>query len=172
MSCHSLLQGIFLTQGSNPGFPHHKQILYQLSHQGSPRILEWVAYPFSRGSSQPGNQTRVSCTVGRFFTNWAIREACRQGSDWYLIRAEGEAGRIRDHDLGEKASGGELLRLINVDLTIVLESAGTGEFKTNYRETMQMPELFLPEFTSPSYLRILWWCCLMLGEIQIWIIWK
>ena len=157
----SLLQGIFLTQGSNPGFPHHKQILYQLSHQGSPRILEWVAYPFSRGSSQPGNQTRVSCTVGRFFTNWAIREACRQGSDWYLIRAEGEAGRIRDHDLGEKASGRELLRLINVDLTIVLESAGTGEFKTNYRETMQMPEF---SFLS-SHHHLIWgfyddvvWC--------------
>ena len=32
-------------------------MLYQLSHEGSPRILEWVAYPFSRGSSQPRNQT-------------------------------------------------------------------------------------------------------------------
>ena len=33
------------------------------------RILEWVAYPFSRRSFQPGNQTRVSCTACRFFTN-------------------------------------------------------------------------------------------------------
>ena len=49
----SLLQGIFPTQGSNPGLPHCKKILYQLSHQGSLTILEWVAYPFSRGSSQP-----------------------------------------------------------------------------------------------------------------------
>ena len=47
----SLLQGIFPTQGSNPGLPHCRQILYQLSHKGNPRILEWVAYPFSRGSS-------------------------------------------------------------------------------------------------------------------------
>ena len=31
------------------------------------RILEWVAFPFSRGSSQPRNQTRVSCIPGRFF---------------------------------------------------------------------------------------------------------
>ena len=38
----SLLQGIFLVQGSNPGFPHCRQILYQLSHKGSPRVLEWV----------------------------------------------------------------------------------------------------------------------------------
>ena len=39
------------------------------------RILEWVAFPFTSGSSQPRNQTGVSCTAGRFFTNWAIREA-------------------------------------------------------------------------------------------------
>ena len=43
----SLLQGIFPTQGSNPCLLHCGQILYQLSHKGSPRILEWVAYPFS-----------------------------------------------------------------------------------------------------------------------------
>ena len=36
----SLLQGIFPTQGSNPGLPHCRWILYQLSHKGSPRILE------------------------------------------------------------------------------------------------------------------------------------
>ena len=51
----SLLQGIFPTQGLNPGPPHCRQILYQLSHKGSPRILEWVAYPFSSRSSRPRN---------------------------------------------------------------------------------------------------------------------
>ena len=50
----SLLQGIFPTQWSNLGLPHYRWILYQLSHQGSPRILEWVAYPFSSRSSDPG----------------------------------------------------------------------------------------------------------------------
>ena len=45
------LQGIFLTQGLNPGLLHCRWILYQLSHKGSPRILEWVAYPFSSESS-------------------------------------------------------------------------------------------------------------------------
>ena len=64
-----LLQGIFPTQGSNPGLPHCRQILYQLSHQGGPRILEWVAYPFSSDSSRPRNPARVSCIAGRFFTN-------------------------------------------------------------------------------------------------------
>ena len=39
------------------------------------RILEWEAIPFSRGSSRPTNQARVSCTVGSFFTIWATREA-------------------------------------------------------------------------------------------------
>ena len=73
-SC-SLLQGIFPTQGSNPGLLHCRQILYQLSYQGSPRVLEWIAYPFSRGSSQARNWTRISCIAGRFFTSWATREA-------------------------------------------------------------------------------------------------
>jgi len=42
-SC-SLLQGIFPTQGSNPGLPHCRQILYQLSHQGSPTISKFLHY--------------------------------------------------------------------------------------------------------------------------------
>ena len=37
----SLLQGIFPTQVSNPGLPHCRKVFYQLSHKGSPRILEW-----------------------------------------------------------------------------------------------------------------------------------
>ena len=47
----SLLLWIFPTQGSNPDLPHCRRILYQLSHQGRPRILEWAAYPFSSGFS-------------------------------------------------------------------------------------------------------------------------
>ena len=39
------------------------------------RILEWVAFPFSRGSSQPRDRTQVSHIAGRFFTSWATREA-------------------------------------------------------------------------------------------------
>ena len=70
----SLLQGIFPTQGLNLGLPHSRKIIYQLSHKETTEILEWVAYPFSRGSSSPRNQTRVFCIAGRFFTNWATRE--------------------------------------------------------------------------------------------------
>ena len=39
------------------------------------RILEWVAFPFYKGSFQPRDQTQVSCMAGGFFTSWATREA-------------------------------------------------------------------------------------------------
>ena len=77
-SSYVLLQGIFPTQGLKPGLPHCRWILflffcrwilYHLNHQGSPRIMEWVAYPFSRGSSQPRNRIGVSCVAGGFFTD-------------------------------------------------------------------------------------------------------
>ena len=65
-----LLQGISPTQGSNPGLPHCRQILYQLSHKRSPRILERVAYPFCNGFSQPRIWTGVCYIAGWFITNW------------------------------------------------------------------------------------------------------
>ena len=74
LGCHACLQGIFPIQGLNRGLLHSRWILYHLSRQRSPRILEWVTYPFSRGSSQPRNLTGVSYIAGRFFTSWATRE--------------------------------------------------------------------------------------------------
>ena len=74
MGRHSLFQGIIPKQGSNPGLLHCRLILYHLSHQGSPRILECIAYPFPRGSSWCSNWTWVSWVAGGFFTNWATRE--------------------------------------------------------------------------------------------------
>ena len=55
------------------------------------RILEWVAFPFSRGSSQPKDQTQVSCVLGRFFTSWATREA-RLSWSFTAMRWEAESG--------------------------------------------------------------------------------
>ena len=75
VGCYAFLQGIFPIQGSNPGLLHCRQILYCLSHQGNPRILERVAYPFSSASSQPRNQTGVSGIAGGFSTSWATRVA-------------------------------------------------------------------------------------------------
>ena len=71
----SLFQGIFPTQGPNPDLPHCRRILYQLNHKGNPRILKWVAYPFSRVSSWPRNWSKVSWIAGRLFTSWTTREA-------------------------------------------------------------------------------------------------
>ena len=62
---------------SNPGLPRSPALRadsLQLSYKGSPRILEWVAYPFFSRSSWSRNWTGVSCFAGRFFTNWATRE--------------------------------------------------------------------------------------------------
>ena len=61
----SLLQGVFPTQGSNPGLPYCRWILYQLNHQGSQRILEWVACPLQWILPDPG------------ITNWHLRH-CRR----------------------------------------------------------------------------------------------
>ena len=79
----SLLQGIFPTQRSNPGLLHCRQILYQLSHKGSPRILKWVAYSFSTGSSQLRNWTGVSCIACGFFTYWTVRLTSYQERGWW-----------------------------------------------------------------------------------------
>ena len=46
--------------------------VYEISQA---RILEWVAIPFSRGSSWPRDRIHISCIAGRFFTIWATREA-------------------------------------------------------------------------------------------------
>ena len=101
VGCHFLLQGLFPTQGSNPGLLHCRQILYRLSYKGSPwkwkwsRSVQWtVPYqaslsmgfsrqgywsglPFSSPGDlpSPGIEPQVSCTAGRFFTDCATREA-------------------------------------------------------------------------------------------------
>ena len=59
---------------------------WTVAHQGplsreilQARILEWVAMPFSRGSSQPRDWTQISCIADGFFTLWATREALTYG---------------------------------------------------------------------------------------------
>ena len=47
-------RGIFETQGSNPGLPHYRSILYHLSHKGSPRILERWPIPSLGDLPNPG----------------------------------------------------------------------------------------------------------------------
>ena len=69
VGCHALLQWNRPNPGIKPRSPTLQVDSLPSRHQGSPRILEWVSYPFSRGSSQPRNQTGISCIAGRFFTN-------------------------------------------------------------------------------------------------------
>ena len=114
MGSRSFLQGIFPTQGYNPGILHFRQILYQLRHQGCPRILGWVAYPFSSGSSWTRNRTRVSRIAGRFFTNSAIRDA-NQSQD--------------------NATSASLIWLCGV-LTLALPFGGMGRYQDSVRSTL------------------------------------
>ena len=62
----------------SPGLFHiccslHGSLLFSRPGILQARILEWVAFPFFRGSSQPRDQTQVSCITDRFFTSWATR---------------------------------------------------------------------------------------------------
>ena len=81
----SLLQDIFPTLWSNPSLPHCRLILYLLSHQRSPKILKWVAYPFSSASSWHRNGTGFFCIAGEFLTSWATRAADHCGQYTYIF---------------------------------------------------------------------------------------
>ena len=50
------------------------------------RILEWVAFPFSRGSSQLRDWTQVSCIAGGLFTSWATREAWWPQQSYHMLQ--------------------------------------------------------------------------------------
>ena len=81
MGTCSLLQGI-PTQRLNLGLWHCKLFLYCRSHQGSPRILEWEAYPFSRGicPTQESNQGLLHCRR-------ILYQLSYQGSPCYLLKS-------------------------------------------------------------------------------------
>ena len=87
VACHALLQGLIPTQGLNPSLLHCRWIFYHLSHQGSPRIQEWVAYPFSRWTFWPRIWTSFSYIAGVFFTSWATQEA---HNGYYSVRKKNE----------------------------------------------------------------------------------
>ena len=75
VGCHTLLQGIIPTQGSNTDLWHCRWILYHLNHQGSLRILEWEAYPFSMGTPKPRNWIG-----GVLHCRWILYQLNYQGS--------------------------------------------------------------------------------------------
>ena len=94
VGCHALLQRIFPIQRSNPGLPHCREILYHLSYQGSPRILEWVAYPFLQQifPTQEWNQGLLHC-------RWILFCLSHQGSpgilEWVAMPSFRESSQPR-----------------------------------------------------------------------------
>ena len=84
IGCHTLLQGIFPTQGWTQS-PALQVDSLPSEPPGKPKKTR--VGPFSRGSSQPRFQTGVCCNAGKFFTSWATREAhhMRYGSPNCLV---------------------------------------------------------------------------------------
>ena len=99
----SLLQGIFPTREFNPGLPHCRQILYQLSHKGSPRILEWIAYLFYSLWNSPGKNTGV----GSLSLLWGIFPT--QELNWDLLHC-----RWLLYQLSYEGSPSQLNTLLNI----------------------------------------------------------
>ena len=76
----SLLQGYLPNPGIEPRSPALQQILYQLSQKGIPRILKWVAYPFSRDLPDPGIKTGVlHCRQIPYQLNY-------EGNQWKMVK--------------------------------------------------------------------------------------
>ena len=67
VGCLFLLQGDLANPGIKPRSPSLQADSSLAEPQGSPRVLKWVAYLFSSGSSSPRNQTWVFCIAGKFF---------------------------------------------------------------------------------------------------------
>ena len=87
VGCHALLQGIFPTQGSNPGLPHCRQILYCLNHQRSPgnlcpkliRISHFCLAPVHGGHCPHETEDRDTCGMVGELT---LSPSCRVKTDW------------------------------------------------------------------------------------------
>ena len=60
------------------------------------RIMEWVAIPFSRGSSQTRDWTQVSCIAGRLFAIWATREAQARILEWVPYPFSSKSSQFRN----------------------------------------------------------------------------
>ena len=81
VGCHALLQGIFPTQGSNPGLPHCRRILYHLSHQGSPISPKELSFESWAWISLAVQWLRLHWTIQRTQVQslvWELRSTCRQ----------------------------------------------------------------------------------------------
>ena len=87
VGCHALLQGIFPTQGLNLGLPHCRQILYKLSHKGSPSQLSskhfywFFSYPLLK-KKKTGTKPSGFLKSLFFMIFWIFTKFCLL---WYLL---------------------------------------------------------------------------------------
>ena len=117
------------------------------------RILEWVAIPFSRGSSQPSDQTQVSSVVGGFLTIWATREASSSvqfsNCHVWLFVTPWTAARQASMSIVKSWS---LLKLMSVELVM------PSNHLILCRPLLLLPSIFpsIRVFFNESVLRIRW----------------
>ena len=81
----SLFQGIFPTQGSNPGLPHCRRILYQLSHKGSPYIVKAIVFPVAMYDCESWTIKEAKCWRLDPFKVWCWRRLL--GVPWTARRS-------------------------------------------------------------------------------------
>ena len=113
------------------------------------RTLEWVAIPFSRGSSWPRDWTWVSCSAGRFFTSWVMLS-----SQPISEKPEGDGAQIRDSYAAHSNMG------ITKSGRSGLEGGGRDESsqknKTRFHFQWCLWGLFMPGFRNPEDCRHKW----------------
>ena len=109
------------------------------------RILEWVVFPFSRGSSQPRDWTQVSRIAGGFFTSWVTREAKNTGEgspsllQWIFLTQESNWGLLRCRQI--------LYQLSYQGSPLQIMSSSNGP-RTCWNISKQMPRASLNDFSS------------------------
>ena len=147
------------------------------------RILEWVAIPFSRGSSQPRGQTRVSYIAGRFFTSWAHKGSPRI-LEWvaypFSSRSSQPRNRTRVSCIADRfftnwtfqGGGGGFtiifrLFISNIWFERLHTSSGAGTRRWSFKKPFGM----CGQFLSCLHLELIMQCCVYLQCICIFSTW-
>ena len=127
----SLLHGIFPTQRSNPGVPHCRQTLYQLSHKQSPRILEWNARL---------DEAQAGIKIARRNIN-----NLRYANDTSLMAESKE--ELKSLLMKVKEEGGKVCLKLKIQNTKIMASGPITSWQRN-RETMETVTDYLLELQN------------------------
>ena len=107
-------------------------------------ILEWVAFPFSKGSSQPRDPTQVSCIAGGFFTNWATRETGMRTAPRTLKSVDTQS--MGGCSVAAGVIAGDLSRKGMSLVWVVLKARGRGSSTFRQGNSLEVQWLGLPCF--------------------------